>query len=292
MDLNGARLFVEVVKAGSLSAAAQQTGVPLPTLSRRIRDLECELKIQLLERSVRGTRLTDAGTRLYEHAARGVETLAEAEAAVKSDQAHLRGRLRISVPTAFEPWWNLLAEFQRDYPAIQLSVYTADRRVDHVQDGIDVALRIGTIVHEAMVARRLLVYRHVLVASPRLLRRLGTPRSPLSLPDFPCATWCRDANIRGVWHLGGHIVEPDAVLTSNDYLHLRGQALAGAVITELPPFLVAEPLRDGELVEVLPAHRMPEQEVNLLYPAHRNPSSLVRAYLDFCQKNVKRLVKI
>ena len=209
----------------------------------------------------------------------------EAEQAVRSDQARLKGRLRLSLPTAFEPWWEMLGAFQRRYPDIQLSVYTTDRRVDLIQDGIDVALRVGAIIHEAMVARRLLSYSHILVASPELLGRLGAPGSPEALHHFPCAAWCRDANTQGVWRLGEHIVEPKAVLTTNDYLHLRGRALAGEVVTELPPFLAAEPIRSGHLRAVLADHPMPEQQVNLLYPSHRNPSSIVRAYLDFCQSH-------
>ena len=291
MDLNAAQMFVSVVQAGSLSAAALRMGIPLPTLSRRIRELERALKVQLLERSARGTRLTDAGTRLYEHATRGIDAFVEAEQAVRSDQARLKGRLRVSLPTAFEPWWELLAAFQRQYRDIQLSVYTTDRRVDLVQDGIDVALRVGVIMHEAMVARRLLIYRHILVASPALLERLGVPGSPEELHRFPCAVWCRDANTQGSWRLGEQTFEPKAVLTTNDYLHLRSRALAGEVVTE-PPFLAAEPIRNGELCTLLTDHPIPEQQVNLLYPSHRNPSSIVRTYLDFCQKQMLRFLVV
>ncbi len=280
MDLNAVRMFVGVVRAGSLSAAALRIGVPLPTLSRRLRDLERELKIQLLERSARGARLSDAGARLYEHAVRGIDALVEGEEAVKSDQARLRGRLRLSLPTAFEPWWKLLGAFQRQYPDIQLSVYATDRRVDLIEDGIDVALRVGALVHEAMVARRLLSYRHVLVASPELLRRLGVPATPDALHHFPCAAWCRDANTQGTWRLGEHVVELKAVLTTNDYLHLRDRAVAGEVVTELPPFLGAELIRSGLLCCLLTDHPMPEHQISLIYPSHRNPSSIVRAYLD------------
>jgi DNA-binding transcriptional LysR family regulator len=153
MDLNASHMFVAVVQAGSLSAAATRLGIPLPTLSRRIRDLERQLKVQLLERSARGTKLTDAGTRLYEHASRGIEALLDAEQAVLSDQARLKGRLRLSLPPTFEPWWDLLAAFQRRYPDIQVYVYSTERRMDLIEDGIDVALRVGGIVHEAMVAQ-------------------------------------------------------------------------------------------------------------------------------------------
>src|ERR1700746_3671071 len=189
MDLNATRMFVAVVQAGSLSAAATRLGTPLPTLSRRIRDLERQLSVQLLEHSARGTKLTDAGARLYEHASRGIEALLEAQKAVLSDQAGLKGRLRLSLPQTFEPWWDLLAAFQRRYPEIQVYVYSIERRMDLIQDGIDVALRVGAIVHEAMVARHVLTYRHVLVAGPQLVERCGMPAEPHALHRFPCAVW-------------------------------------------------------------------------------------------------------
>lgn len=290
MDLNAAQMFVRVVQAGSLSAAATRMNIPLPTLSRRIRELERELKVQLLDRSVRGTHLTDAGTRLYEHALRGIEALANGEEAIRSDQARLRGRLRLSLPTGFEPWWDLLSSFQRQYPDIQIAVYTTDRRVDLVEDGIDVALRVGAIEHETMIARRLLSYRHVLVASPKLIERLGKPATPDDLHRFPCALWCREVGVQGSWQLGESQLKPTAVLSSNDYLHLRGRALVGDVITELPPFLAADAIQAGRLQRLLPDHPMPEQQISLVYPVHRHTSSIVRVYLNFCQQQVAQFL--
>lgn len=289
MDLNAAQMFVSAVQAGSLSAAANRLGIPMPTLSRRVCELERQLKVQLLERSVRGTRLTDAGARLYEHASRGIEALAEGEQAVMSDQAHLKGRLRLSLPPAFEPWWELLAAFQQRYPDIRVHVYTTERRVDLVEDGIDVSLRVGAIVHETMVARRVLAYRHVLVASPLLLGRLGVPDAPDALHRFPCATWSVGANANGAWRLGGQVFEPKALLTTNDYAHLRSRALSGEAVTELPPFLAATAIREGRLVALLPEYPLPEQQINLLYPSHRHPSAIVRAYLDFCRQHLSGL---
>lgn len=291
MDLNAAQMFVSVVQAGSLSAAADRMGIPLPTLSRRVRELERQLKVQLLERSVRGTQLTDAGTRLYEHASRGIEALLEGEQAVMSDQARLKGRLRLSLPPAFEPWWELLAAFQQRYPDIRVHVYTTERRVDLIEDGIDVALRVGTITHEAMVARHVLSYRHVLVASPLLVERLGMPDTPDALHRFPCAVWSLGAIGIGAWRLGGQVLEAKAVLSTNDYAHLRSRALAGEVVTELPPFLAAKAIREGQLVALLPEHPMPEQQINLLFPSHRHPSAIVRAYLDFFRQHFSELVE-
>ena len=290
MDLKAAQMFVAVVRAGSLSAAAAKTRVPLATLSRNVRKLEEELGVQLLERTARGTKLTDAGMQLYEHAGRGIDALQEGELAVTSRRHVLRGRLRLSIPPSFEPWWELIAAFQREHPDIQVAVYTTDRAVDLGTEGIDVALRIGPVVHESLVAKRLLRYRHVLVASPALIERFGMPTSPDALLGLPAAIWVRDPNARRPWRVGEREIEPTPVLAVNDYLHLRQRAIAGDVVTELPPFLAGEGLRDGRLVAVLPDHPFPEQEVNLLYQRQVHPSRVVRAYLDHCQAAVGRYV--
>ncbi|WP_109479655.1 LysR family transcriptional regulator [Paraburkholderia sp. C35] len=286
MDLNDVRIFVSVVQTGSLVNAASRMGVPLATVSRRIRALEKHLNVQLLERSARGTRLTDAGTRLYQHASLGVEILEEGEEAVVSDQAMLKGRLRLSLPPAFDIWWDLLHDFQRRYPDIRVHVYTTERRVDLIEEGIDVALRVGAIANEAMVARLMLSYRHVLVASPQLIERLGMPDDPAALTRFPCALWNRTPNDIPVWRLGKFTVEPNYRLTTNDYAQLCDRALKGEFVTELPPFLAARPIRQGRLVPLLPSYPMPDQQVNLLYPSHRYPSAIVRAYLEFCQSRI------
>jgi DNA-binding transcriptional LysR family regulator len=291
MDLNATRMFVAVVQAGSLSAAATRLGTPLPTLSRRIRDLERQLSVQLLERSARGTKLTDAGTRLYEHASRGIEALLEAEQAVVSDQARLKGRLRLSFPPTVQPWWDLLAAFQRRYPDIQIYVYSTVRRLDLIEDGIDVALRVGAVVHEGMVARQVLSIRNILVASPKLVERFGMPAEPDALHRFPCAVWASRVDVPARWELGGHVVEPTAILSTNDYHHLCGRALGGDVVTELPPFLAAAPIREKRLVPLLPQYPLPEWSINLLYPPQRHRSTIVRAYLDFCQSYLPTIVQ-
>ena len=281
MDLNATRMFVAVVQAGSLSAAAIRLGMPLPTLSRRIRDLERQLSVQLLERSARGTKLTDAGTRLYEHASRRIEALLEAEQAVVSDQARLKGRLRLSFPPTVQAWWDLLAAFQRRYPDIQIYVYSTVRRLDLIEDGIDVALRVGAVVHEGMVARHVASMRNILVASPKLVERFGMPAEPDALHRFPCAVWASRVDARARWELGGHVIEPSAILSTNDYHHLCSRALGGDVVTELPPLLAAALIREKRLVPLLPQYPLPEWSVNLLYPPQRHRSTIVSAYLDF-----------
>ncbi|WP_162095234.1 LysR family transcriptional regulator [Pseudomonas chlororaphis] len=283
MDLNAARMFVSVVQCGSISSAANLLQLPLATIRRGIRELERSLNVQLLERSARGTRLTAAGSQLYEHASRGIEALAEGEQAVRNDRTHLQGRLSVSVPAAFESWWKLLAEFQRRHPEVQVAVYTSERESDLAQDGVDVALRAGPLFDEDRPARLLGSYRHLLVASPLLLERLGTPQTPADLRGFPCAVWSRHADAREQWQLGDQSYSPDPLFAANDYLHLRQLALTAKVVTELPAFLAAEALRDGRLHALLPHLPMPEQQLHLLYPNQHPPSNIVRAYLDFAQ---------
>jgi DNA-binding transcriptional LysR family regulator len=209
-------------------------------------------------RSARGAKLTEAGTRLYEHAGCSIEALLEAEQAIVSDQGRLKGRLRLSLPQTFEPWWDLLAAFQRRYPEIQIYVYSTERRVDLIEDGIDVALRVGAIVHETMVARHVLSFRNILVASPQLVERFGMPTQPDALHGLPCAVWASRIDVPARWGLGGSVIEPKAVLSTNDYHHLCHRALGGDVVTELPPFLAAAPIREMRLVPLLPQYPLPD----------------------------------
>lgn len=290
MDLNAVQMLVTIVQAGSMTAGADRLGVPLPTASRRIRALEQALKVELLERSARGVKLTEAGARLFEHASRGLELLQEGHDSVVSDQAHIKGKLRLSVPPSFLPWWQLISDFRNDHPDIRVHLLSTERRVHPVEDGVDVVLRVGAVEHEALIGRHLLDYRHVLVASPKLLETHGQPESPQDLSRFPCATWSLGTNTISTWRFAGQPMVPDAVLSTNDSMHLLHSALAGDVITELPPFIVKDALEKGLLVTLLPDYALPEYPVNLLYPAHRHPSAVVRTYLEYCQQRIPWLV--
>src|SRR5262249_27260400 len=134
-------------------------------------------------------------------------------------------------------------------------------------------------------------YRNVLVASPALLERLGVPARPDALHRYPCAVWASRIDVPARWELGGQVIEPKAVLSTNDYHHLRSRALGGDVVTELPPFLSAAPIRQTPLVVLLPHPHFPECSIILLYPPHRHQSSIVRTYLDFCQSYLPKIIQ-
>jgi DNA-binding transcriptional LysR family regulator len=117
------------------------------------------------------------------------------------------------------------------------------------------------------------------------------PAEPNALRRFPCAVWATRIDVPARWEFAGQAVEPKAVLSANDYHHLRSRALAGDVVTELPPFLAAAPIRAKRLVPLLPKYPLPEWSLNLIYPPHRPQSTVVRTYLDFCQDYLPRIAQ-
>ncbi|RYF48289.1 MAG: LysR family transcriptional regulator, partial [Cytophagaceae bacterium] len=238
----------------------------------------------------RTLKLTEAGTRLFEHASRGLDLLQEGRDALVSDQAHIKGNLRLSVPPSFSPWWQLISDFQQEHPDIRVHLLSTERRVHPVEDGIDVALRVGRVEHEALIARHLLNYRHVLVASPKFLASHGTPSHPHDLTELPCATWSLGTNTGDTWRFPAVSIAPNTVLSTNDSMHLLHSALAGDVITELPPFIVKDSIQNGLLVPLLLDCPLPEHSINLLYPVRRHLSAVVHAYLEFCRQRIPWLV--
>ena len=289
LDLNALKMFIMVARNGSLTAAARNNNIPLPTLSRKIADLESALHVQLLERTTKGCIVTDAGARLLRQASSAFDILQEAELSIASDQIQLTGRLRLSFPQSFAPLWEILSRFQKAYPGIAASVYSTERRVDLASDGVDVALRVGTIADDSVVARHLIDFRHILVASPGLLDTLPPLKTPSDLVKCPCGAWGTTIDARPVWRLGSHSYDVPAIFTVNDYLHLRKRSLAGDFITELPSFLAARNIKTGELVELLADHPFPYSALHLIYRKQRLSPPAVRAYIDFCRAHVSIL---
>ncbi len=276
MDLNALALFAEAARSGSLSEAARRTGVPLPTLSRRVRKLEDELGIRLLERGPTGLALTQAGTRLLAEAEPALAILSQAKQRLH-DESGIAGTLRISLPPQFDHIWPVFTSFVQRHPAVRLDVFATDRRIDLVADGVDVAIRHGVRGHSSYKGRTVLKYRHRVVASPRLLDGLEL-KQPEDLQNVPCACWRSPEGAK--WTLGGTQMALDPVLAVNDYEHLLYLATTGQAVTEVPPFKAHSRIRSGQLVEVLPDHPMPQQPLRLLVVETRGVSPLVRSLLD------------
>jgi DNA-binding transcriptional LysR family regulator len=284
VDLNSARIFANVVAKGSFSGAAKFMGLPIATVSRRVAELESSLDVRLLERSTRKLRLTEAGATLYEFVSRGVEEMDAGLLALTEKEHDLRGRLRLSMPPSFEPMWALLDSFQALHTQIEIDLFVSERRLDFIEDGIDVALRVGEVASQSAVARFLLSYRHRLVASPEFLRNVSI-QSPQDILSAQCGAWGQKGDVIA-WTLGSENLSINPFLRANDYLHMRYLALRGKCITELPPFFCKKYLESGELVEVLPEYSMPELQVNLVYPSRKSLSRITRVFIDYCVENL------
>ncbi len=280
MDLNSARVFVKVVDKGSFSGAARELKMPIATVSRRVTELEKAIGNVLLERTTRKLRLTEAGTILHEYVSRGVEEMDSGLLALSDKEEQIKGRLRLSIPPSFEPMWRILEDYSELYPNVDIEVFVSERRLDFIEDGIDIALRIGEVKSETAVARQLLIYRHKLVSSPEFIAKHPVT-SPEDLHTVKVAAWAKH-NQTVNWLLGGDSVTLHPYLTGNDYMHMRYLALRKKCITELPPFFSQPYLDSGELVEVLPEYPMPEQSVQLVYPSRKSVSRITRVFIDYC----------
>jgi DNA-binding transcriptional LysR family regulator len=289
MDFNEMMVFARVVQAGSFIGASRQLDMPKSTVSRKVSELERRLGAQLLHRTTRKMSLTDAGQAFFQHAVRAVEELEEAELAVGRMQQVPRGGLRVTTPLSFGYLGPIIASFLIRFPEVQLEIVCADRLVDLVQEGFDVAIRAGQLADSTLIARRLGVLRSFVVASPAFVERKGQPQVPQQLGEFDCATFGAGAD-RASWRLrkGHHrlTVELRSRLVVNDFDFLEEAALAGVAIAMLPLFRCAQHLRTGRLLRLLPDWCSPETPLHAVYPSTRYPSPKVQAFLDHLRQHL------
>src|SRR6516164_6972028 len=182
-DLNSLKIFAQVVEASSFSEAARRLKMPLSTVSRRIAELEDQLGVRLLERSTRSLRLTELGAEVLEQAVRSAELGESVESIVSNRLSDVSGTLRLSAPpsisdTLLTP---LVTAFQASYPNVRIQILVTDRFVDHIAEGVDMVFRLGALRDSSLIARRLLTYRHQLVASPAYIERVKPPEKPQDL---------------------------------------------------------------------------------------------------------------
>jgi DNA-binding transcriptional LysR family regulator len=274
-------LFVKVVEHGGFTAAARDLGVPKSTVSRQVARLEDRLGVRLLERTTRALRTTEVGQAYYERCTRILAEVVEAEGAVTEAQAEPRGRLRISAPLTFGYLFlgEVIAAFLQSHPQVRIDISLTDRRVDLIDEGFDLAIRIGQLDDSTLVARRLGWAAAVVAASPEYLSRFGRPQVPEELRQHRCLHY----EYRGFgWRFGGVSVPVDGPLVSNNGDLLRAAAVAGLGIIITPRFIIADELRDGRLVSILEEHLGAEGAgIWAIYPANRHLSAKVRSFVDF-----------
>ncbi len=288
MDFNAAKLFIAVVSAGSFSAASNRTAVPIATLSRKINELEQELNVQLLERSRQGVKPTYKGQQFFEQARLGVELLEDAHKSVTSAHS-LQGKLRLSIPPNFSLWWDLLIEFQQRYPDIKVFCHSSERVVDLFEDGVDVALRLNNVKNDDVIAKPLMNVKTMFVASPILLERYGTPTSLTEMVQLPIAAWEGLNQDSFEWSSGTEKVKYEPLFSSNNTQAVIHYTLKGMCVSQLADFSVKPWLESGELIQLLPDTTNQSFPLFLVYARYKHPSTLVRAYLDFCYEWIGKL---
>ncbi|HUH02971.1 MAG TPA: LysR family transcriptional regulator, partial [Kofleriaceae bacterium] len=189
MDLNEILIFTRVVQAGSFTGAARSLEMPKSTVSRKVSELEERLGARLLQRTTRKLSLTDVGRTYFEHAARVVAEVEEAEQAVTRMQEAPRGLLRVTTPLNFGYLGPMVASFLDRYPEVQVEIVCADRVVDLVHEGFDVAVRAGELGDSTSIARNLGALESFVIASPAFLARHGAPEQPRDLERFDCVVF-------------------------------------------------------------------------------------------------------
>jgi len=284
--------FAKVAETQSFSEAARRLRSSKSAISRHVAALEADLGARLLHRTTRSLTLTEAGRSYYERAARILADLEEADASVSQLQAAPRGRLRVNAPMSFG-FLHLapaLGDFLSLYPEIELDVTLTDRFVDLIDEGVDVAVRIGSLTDSSLVARRLAVIRRVLCASPDYLKARGVPKTPDDLKAHDCLS---NTNINATreWRFvhpagtpsGGQPwpVEVKGRMSANNGDMLRVAALRGHGFVHLPTFIVGDDLKAGTLVSVLDPYIAQDLTLNAVYPTARHLSPKVRAFVDF-----------
>jgi DNA-binding transcriptional LysR family regulator len=287
--LQAMEMFVRVVETGSFSKAAREFATTQPTVTKQVAATEARLKVRLLNRNTRGVSLTEAGALYYEKCKNIVREAEDAENIVRLRQTQAHGLLRVGSSVAFgrRVMVPLALEFMRQHPQLQVDLSFEDRYTDLVAQGIDVAIRLGKLADSALGARYLGANPWVIVASPRYLKKAGTPRRAADLGAHDTLIY---SSVQGsdVWRIftptGQAVTVPvTARLHSNNLSAVLAAARADMGVATLPWYVAAPSLANGAIVEVLKGHTLPEQEIHAVYPSPKLVPQKVLAFIAFLQ---------
>jgi DNA-binding transcriptional LysR family regulator len=287
-------VFVRVVERGSFTRAADELGLSRAAVSKYLSRLEGRLGARLLHRTTRRLSLTEAGAALFEKSREALGRIEEAEGAVARFQSVPRGRLRVSAPMSFGILHlaTALADFGREHADVTVDMRLDDRFVNLVEEGFDVAIRIGKLTDSSLVARKLATTQVVVCAAPGYLAEHGEPEVPDDLASHRCLIYTYSASAN-VWRFtardGREIpVAVNGELRINNGIALAQAAIAGHGILMSPTFYVGPEIRAGRLRRILADYRLPEFGIYAVYPQARHVAPKVRAFVDFLAKRFRR----
>lgn len=296
VDLSQVTTFVQVVEAGSFTAAARALGLPKSSVSRAVAKLEQHLGVLLLQRTTRSLALTEAGRIYLARAREALQLLSDARHAVSESELEPRGVVRVTA--ASDPTGRFLAQpiarFLQKYPQIHVEVILTPRRVDLIEEGVDLAIRAGKVDDASLAGKRIDTVALRLYAAPSYLEARGTPRRLKDLAQHNCLLY---RAVRGSqrWTLMGK-AGPERVnvrgpVSADDLPLLLHFAIAGLGIALLPSTVADPALASGELVRVLPAYEQPGGAIHVLHPAGRHLPQRVRLLRDFLVQELRAEVQ-
>lgn len=277
--------FVTTVQAGSMSAASAELGQSPAMVGQQIAALEERLGTRLLNRTTRRQSLTDFGASYVEQCRDILDRIALAEEAAELQQTRLQGRLRITAPTTFgaEALMPALGSYRQTAPDVELDIVLSDRNVDLVEEGFDIAFRIGVMQDSAMIARPLAPYRMAVCAAPDYLARRGMPTDPHDLASHETIAFTPSARSPWKFTQGGEeiAITPPRLITVNSGQAVRAAARAGLGIIMQPEILVKRDLETGCLTRLFPDWRLGERPMWLLYQRDRRMTPRLRSFISF-----------
>lgn len=288
MDLNRVAAFARVVHDGSFTAAAKALGVPKSSVSRSVAQLEQDLGARLLHRTTRKLHLTEAGSAFYERVSRALSDIDEATSVASDTQAQPRGLVRVTAPLDIGVWAlaGIVSRFVKKQPTIRVDVSLSNLHVDLVADGFDLAVRVGPVRDQSLVARRVGSVDAGLYAAAHWVKKNGAPEAVSDLAKFDNIVF-RPVSGRATYSLARADGRKEAVsitgcVSADDLSFVKKSALAGAGIGLIPEFLCAREWQSGKLVRVLPEWSLGGgAELFVVYPSARFLPQRVAVVRDF-----------
>jgi DNA-binding transcriptional LysR family regulator len=288
------RIFVRIAACRSFVQAADQLGLPRATVSIAVQQLEARLGTRLLNRTTRRVSLTQDGEALLDRATGLVADMEDLERACRPPSGAVEGRLRVDVPSriARRLIAPALPTFLASHPQLRVELGSSDRAVDLVHEGVDCALRVGTLASSSLVARPLGSFELINCASPAYLVRRGTPRNPQELAAHEVVDYVGPTIGRAVpweWVDEGRVrsITPNSRVGANNAETYIACALAGMGLIQIPAFDVQDHLRAGELVELMPHARPAPMPVQLVYPHRKHLSRRLQAFLGWVESLIE-----
>jgi DNA-binding transcriptional LysR family regulator len=293
--LTAMKLFVRIVETGSFSAVAREMDMTQPTVSKQLSALEHKLKTRLLNRSTRQLSLTEAGSEYFEACKRILDEVHEAEGNLGRLQGQLAGQLKINTSIALGEMYvgPLTLSFQKLHPGLEVDLSLLDRFVDVVEEGIDVAIRVGRLTDSNLVARRLGKTRRVAVATPAYLKTHGIPKTPEELVNHNCLLYAY-LSTGNEWMFHGPNGENFRVKVSGNFRANNAEAIRQAVLADLgiavtPEWIAQKDLESGAVKSILTNYAPTLMDIHAVYPSGRHLSAKVRTYIDFLQMEFQKI---